>query len=143
MAIDHSRAVTSEWCRRAACVGEDPEIFFPLADTLAPGPEARAALTVCRRCPVLLACRSWAIGHGEDAGIWGATTATQRRAVHRATVESGALPAHRRYRTAPGTDPDPGPGECGDGDGGVGRGGEAVKDGEKRSGGPATPAAAG
>ncbi|MFD6286768.1 WhiB family transcriptional regulator [Streptomyces sp. NPDC060205] len=90
MAIDHSRAATSDWHRRAACVGQDPEIFFPLADTLAPGADAQAALAVCRRCPVLLACRSWAISHGEDAGIWGATTAAQRRAVHRAAVESGA-----------------------------------------------------
>ncbi|MGW6007822.1 WhiB family transcriptional regulator [Streptomyces sp. NPDC055210] len=107
MAIDHSPAAPSEWCRRAACVGEDPEIFFPLADTLAPGAEARAALTVCRRCPVLLACRSWAIDRGEDAGIWGATTAAQRRAVRRTTVESGALPAYQRYGAAPGADVDP------------------------------------
>jgi WhiB family redox-sensing transcriptional regulator len=40
---------------------------------------------VCRRCRVLLDCRSWAVEQGEDAGIWGATTARQRRAISRET----------------------------------------------------------
>ncbi|MGW0499858.1 WhiB family transcriptional regulator [Streptomyces sp. NPDC003007] len=43
------------------------------------------ARAVCRRCRVLLACRSWAVEQGEDAGIWGATTARQRRAISRET----------------------------------------------------------
>ncbi|MDR6974349.1 WhiB family redox-sensing transcriptional regulator [Streptomyces sp. 3330] len=78
---------TSDWRDQAACLGEDPEIFFPLSDIAAPGTEASLARAVCRRCAVLLACRDWALEHGEDDGIWGATTAAQRRSIRRATTE--------------------------------------------------------
>ncbi|MFJ5778951.1 WhiB family transcriptional regulator [Streptomyces sp. NPDC093094] len=75
-----------DWRSRAACLGEDPELFFPLTDAADDAQVARAR-AVCRRCRVLLPCRTWAIDHGEDDGIWGATTAAQRRAVRRATTE--------------------------------------------------------
>ncbi|MFF7967064.1 WhiB family transcriptional regulator [Streptomyces sp. NPDC007903] len=55
------------------------------------GPLARA---ICRRCPVIIACRTWALDHGEDDGIWGATTAAQRRAIRRAMTEP--IPVVRR-----------------------------------------------
>ncbi|PWI13092.1 WhiB family transcriptional regulator [Streptomyces sp. Act143] len=72
--------------RDAACLDEDPEQFFPLTE-LNSNPQVDQARTVCRRCPVLLACRFWAVEHGEDAGIWGATTAAQRRAIRRAMLD--------------------------------------------------------
>lgn len=68
----------SGWRVRALCVGEDPELFFPLVETDRATARARA---VCRRCPVLLACRDWAVRHGETDGVWGDTTASQRRAI--------------------------------------------------------------
>ncbi|MEV5729079.1 MULTISPECIES: WhiB family transcriptional regulator [Streptomyces] len=110
MADDHRHAAVPDWRDQAACLGEDPEIFFPLSDTLAPGAEARPALAVCRRCRVLLACRSWAVEHGEDAGIWGATTAAQRRAVRRAT-NGEPQPAYRKRGAPAGGDdrPEAGP----------------------------------
>ncbi|WP_323056027.1 WhiB family transcriptional regulator [Streptomyces sp. NEAU-W12] len=70
------------WIREAACAGEDPELFFPLTERESESQVARAR-AVCRRCRVLLACRRWAVEQGEDAGIWGATTAAQRRAIRR------------------------------------------------------------
>ncbi|MFF0205979.1 WhiB family transcriptional regulator [Streptomyces sp. NPDC005017] len=76
-----------DWRGRAACVGEDPELFFPLSDSSAAEASASQARAVCRRCPVILSCRTWAIEHGEDDGIWGATTASQRRAIRRAGAE--------------------------------------------------------
>ncbi|MEU0674659.1 WhiB family transcriptional regulator [Streptomyces sp. NPDC006172] len=79
------------WLRDAACVGEDPELFFPLAERES-DPQAARALAVCRRCRVLLACRSWAIEQGEDAGIWGATTAAQRRAISKEVRGGGPAP---------------------------------------------------
>ncbi|GGQ64181.1 WhiB family transcriptional regulator [Streptomyces asoensis] len=87
---------TPDWRDQAACVGEDPEIFFPLSDVAVPGTEASLARAICRRCAVLGACRAWAIEHGEDDGIWGATTAAQRRVIRRATTEPA--PASGRYR---------------------------------------------
>lgn len=96
MADDHRSTAAGDWRDEAACVGEDPELFFPLSDTLVPGAEARAALAVCRRCPVLLPCRGWAVENGEDAGIWGATTAAQRRALRRAADSPPQRPYRRR-----------------------------------------------
>ncbi|MGW5972599.1 WhiB family transcriptional regulator [Streptomyces sp. NPDC055186] len=70
------------WIRDAACAGEDPELFFPLIERDSE-PQVARARAVCRRCRVLLACRRWAVEQGEDVGIWGATTAAQRRAIRR------------------------------------------------------------
>ncbi|MGC0335227.1 WhiB family transcriptional regulator [Streptomyces sp. SLBN-8D4] len=73
----------SAWRLRALCVGEDPELFFPLMETDTATARARA---VCRRCPVLVACRDWAVRHGETDGVWGDTTASQRRAIRGALL---------------------------------------------------------
>ncbi|MFE1441125.1 WhiB family transcriptional regulator [Streptomyces sp. NPDC058739] len=83
-----------DWRSRAACVGEDPELFFPLSDSAASEAQAAQARAVCRRCPVLVSCRTWAIDHGEDDGIWGATTASQRRAIRRAVARPDSAPQH-------------------------------------------------
>ncbi|MCF6387781.1 WhiB family transcriptional regulator [Mycobacterium sp. MBM] len=37
------------------------------------------AKSVCRRCPVMLACREYALENAEPHGIWGATTPAERR----------------------------------------------------------------
>jgi Transcription factor WhiB len=62
---------------KGACVGADPELFFPEpgdAET-----EARAA-AICARCPAQAACYERAVQNGERWGIWGgvnfATAAT-------------------------------------------------------------------
>ncbi|MDT0390933.1 WhiB family transcriptional regulator [Streptomyces dubilierae] len=73
------------WHAQALCVGEDPELFFPLVETAAATAPARA---VCRRCPVLIDCRDWAVHNGETDGVWGATTPSQRRALRRAAPDS-------------------------------------------------------
>jgi len=74
------------WMRDAACLEEDPELFFPLTE-LNGNPQVDQARAVCRGCAALLDCRFWAIENGEDAGIWGATTAAQRRAIRRAMID--------------------------------------------------------
>ena len=85
-------AVTSRWTERAACrdAGVDPELFFPLSDA---GPALRqvaAAKAVCARCPVTTECLTWALRAGEAAGIWGGTTAEERRLLRRAPLPDGA-----------------------------------------------------
>lgn len=70
-----------------ACVGHDPELFFPLGDdgphgvvesgALAQLAEARA---VCATCPVREACLDIALRRGE-VGVWGGTTSAERRAI--------------------------------------------------------------
>lgn len=68
-----------EWWRRAACAHEDPELFFPVgtasARTVQQEYEAKA---VCARCPVIHACREWAMATGQTHGVWGGTSEQER-----------------------------------------------------------------
>ncbi|MEU1514582.1 WhiB family transcriptional regulator [Streptomyces sp. NPDC005811] len=67
------------WREAAACRSEDPELFFPIGED---GPSRRQieqARAVCRSCPVMRACGTWAVRHGERHGVWGAMTAGERR----------------------------------------------------------------
>ncbi|WIC88854.1 WhiB family transcription factor [Streptomyces phage OnionKnight] len=52
----------------------DPDPFF--SDN---SRDRDAAVRLCRTCPLLQACASHAIGEGEPYGVWGATTAADRR----------------------------------------------------------------
>jgi WhiB family redox-sensing transcriptional regulator len=71
------------WRERAACRYEDPKLFFPVGDGGLSVRQVEEARTVCRRCPVLRDCRSWALHHAEYEGIWGGLTAAERRMVAR------------------------------------------------------------
>ncbi|WP_073257824.1 WhiB family transcriptional regulator [Cryptosporangium aurantiacum] len=81
------------WRNRAACRVEDPELFFPAGDDGSALIQLALAKSVCRRCPVLIPCRTWALAVGETAGIWGGLSEDERRAARlRWDVEP---PAHR------------------------------------------------
>lgn len=70
------------WRDRPACLGEDPELFFPDGNT---GPallQLEAAKAVCRRCEVVEACLRFAIESGQDAGVWGGLSEDERRALN-------------------------------------------------------------
>ncbi|MFI6034667.1 WhiB family transcriptional regulator [Streptomyces sp. NPDC051315] len=67
-----------EWLRGAACVGEDPELFFPVGTS---GPALRDtadAKRVCARCPVTAACLDFALDSGQTSGVWGGTAEEER-----------------------------------------------------------------
>ncbi|MFJ8193752.1 WhiB family transcriptional regulator [Streptomyces sp. NPDC096094] len=67
-----------EWLRRAACVDEDPELFFPVGTA---GPALRdteAAKAVCARCPVSTQCLAFALKLGRTSGVWGGTGEEER-----------------------------------------------------------------
>lgn len=78
----------SSWREAAACLGMDTDIFFPL-EVLGgpkrgkgtPGEKARAeaAKEICARCGVIDSCLDYAIGNGDEFGIWGGTTPGERR----------------------------------------------------------------
>ncbi|MFC8671851.1 WhiB family transcriptional regulator [Streptomyces griseorubiginosus] len=81
-----------EWLRRAACVGEDPELFFPVGTA---GPAVRdiaAAKQVCARFPVRPECLEWALGTGQTSGVWGGTCEQERDAL----LRTGTDHARRR-----------------------------------------------
>jgi WhiB family redox-sensing transcriptional regulator len=72
-----------DWRHRAICRDEDPELFFPVGTS---GPallQIAEAKTVCRRCPVVSECLSWALDSGQDAGVWGGMSEDERRAPKR------------------------------------------------------------
>jgi WhiB family redox-sensing transcriptional regulator len=78
-----SKGVEVDWRFRAACRTEDPELFFPVGSS---GPallQLGEAKSVCRRCPVLLQCRMWALSTGQETGVWGGLSADERRVVRR------------------------------------------------------------
>ena len=75
-----------DWRNRAACLDEDPELFFPIGNT---GPallQIDEAKQVCHRCPVVEDCLQWALESGQDAGVWGGMSEDERRALKRRTV---------------------------------------------------------
>ncbi|WP_326672780.1 WhiB family transcriptional regulator [Streptomyces canus] len=76
-----------EWLRRAACVGEDPELFFPVGTQ---GPALRdiaAAKRVCARCPVTIECLDLALRDGQTSGVWGGTCEQERDALLRDGID--------------------------------------------------------
>jgi len=71
------------WRNRAACLDEDPELFFPVGNT---GPallRIEEAKAVCRRCEVVETCLEWAMESGQDFGVWGGMSEDERRALKR------------------------------------------------------------
>ena len=71
------------WRDDAACRDADPDLFFPPGTT---GPALRdldEAKRICRACPARSQCLSWALDHGVTDGVWGGTTADERRVIRR------------------------------------------------------------
>jgi WhiB family redox-sensing transcriptional regulator len=64
------------WRQHAKCRDADPEMFFPEPSDAA---MARAAVAVCRSCPVTEQCLADALHTGERDGIRGGLTPRQRR----------------------------------------------------------------
>ena len=65
-----------DWRHRAACLEEDPELFFPIGNT---GPaliQIEEAKAVCHRCPLM------------DTGVWGGLSEDERRALKRRTARA-------------------------------------------------------
>lgn len=75
----------TNWRARAACLDEDPEVFFPLSHgTTKPALiQLEEAKKVCRRCDVRERCLEWALEKGEDHGVWGGLSEEERRALKR------------------------------------------------------------
>ena len=75
-----------DWRARAACLGRDPEMFFPQP---ADRDGEDEAVAICRRCPVEADCLADAIESetyrptSGRHGIWGGKTPQQRYAMCR------------------------------------------------------------
>ncbi|MGH9279980.1 MAG: WhiB family transcriptional regulator [Acidimicrobiales bacterium] len=77
--------MNSSWRQRGACRGLDPDIFYPPTDD-----EADAAKAVCVECPVREPCLEFALSTREADGIWGGTTARERRRILRQRRKTAA-----------------------------------------------------
>jgi WhiB family redox-sensing transcriptional regulator len=73
-----------DWRDRAACLAEDPELFFPVGSTGPAAQQIALAKAVCARCPVVESCLSWALYVGEQEGVWGGTSPDERARLLRA-----------------------------------------------------------
>ncbi|MBV7363576.1 WhiB family transcriptional regulator [Actinomycetaceae bacterium TAE3-ERU4] len=67
------------WRSKAACISEDPELFFPIGKSAPAYAQAIRAKEVCKSCAVLNLCLEWALKNGQDCGVWGGTTEEERR----------------------------------------------------------------
>lgn len=66
------------WRDMAACLGMDTEIFFPRK-----GGTAEKAKEVCSGCPVRAECLDDALRLGDETGVRGGLTASDRRRLPR------------------------------------------------------------
>ncbi|MDR2975355.1 MAG: WhiB family transcriptional regulator [Propionibacteriaceae bacterium] len=77
-----------DWRHQAACLTEDPELFFPVGNT---GPallQIEEAKKVCTRCVVREQCLHWALEAGQDHGVWGGMSEDERRSMKRRAARS-------------------------------------------------------
>jgi WhiB family transcriptional regulator, redox-sensing transcriptional regulator len=78
------------WRVHAACRGEEPELFFPVASTGPALEQIAEAKEVCARCPVREACLDFALSTGQGYGIWGGLTEDERRSLRRRLQRAAA-----------------------------------------------------
>ncbi|WP_052668586.1 WhiB family transcriptional regulator [Nitriliruptor alkaliphilus] len=76
------------WHDAAACLDEDPELFFPGGDSPRYAPQVAAALEVCAACAVTVDCLRYALDHGQNEGIWGGMTAVDRAVLRRRSARA-------------------------------------------------------
>jgi hypothetical protein len=97
----------TDWRDLALCRDEDPELFFPKGETGPWAGQIDEAKAVCRRCPSQEPCLQWALNTGEENGVFGGLSASERRialrrrSVHRISIDdyTGTTPPHRPTRT--------------------------------------------
>jgi WhiB family redox-sensing transcriptional regulator len=71
------------WRNSAACLDEDPELFFPIGNTGPARLQIEEAKAVCQRCEVIETCLKLAFESGKDAGVLGGLSEDERRALKR------------------------------------------------------------
>jgi len=73
-----------DWRERAACLDQDPELFFPIGEAgHSPDAQIADAVAVCHRCEVAKECLRFAVDINADHGIWGGRTDGERLSMKR------------------------------------------------------------
>lgn len=65
------------WMRWASCAESDPDLWHPEDSNAA---QAKQAKRICWRCPVRERCLEYALEAGEEHGVWGGLSTSERRA---------------------------------------------------------------
>ena len=89
-----------DWRHRAACLDEDPELFFPVGDT---GPallQIAEAKAVCNRCDVVDQCLRWALETGQNFGVAGGMSEDERLGGKRRAKRAADSARHRARKVA-------------------------------------------
>lgn len=73
------------WRQQGLCWGANVDLWYPTRDES----EGHQAETVCHGCPVRTECLEYALDNNEDIGIWGGTSARQRRRIRQARRRAG------------------------------------------------------
>jgi WhiB family transcriptional regulator, redox-sensing transcriptional regulator len=92
-----SALAETAWHLQARCKGKSADTFYPPDREKARVRRARElqAKQICLSCPVLEACRRYAVDTHEPHGVWGATTPKDREELLRGgtLVAGGAVDA--------------------------------------------------
>lgn len=70
-----------DWYTRAACLGSEPDLFFPVGSGGMALREVASAKAICSECPVLAECRDYALGSRQPFGVWGGLDEEERRLI--------------------------------------------------------------
>lgn len=77
-----------DWRRSAACLTEDSELFFPVGTEGPWAVQIEQAKAVCRRCPSVDACLTFALNEGVASGIFGGLTEHERNSLQRSAARN-------------------------------------------------------
>lgn len=76
------------WFENAACLGTDPDLFFPVSRAGRAAVHIEEAKRICRRCMVSRQCLRFALDTGQEYGVWGGLSEGERRALRRRGTET-------------------------------------------------------
>ena len=71
------------WWDYANCYGADPDLFFPQG-----GAASKKAQAFCDGCIVKIDCLEYALQINEKDGIWGGTSARERKRIRRQRAQT-------------------------------------------------------
>src|SRR3954463_15184528 len=72
------------WLSEARCIGEDPELFFPIGTSDDALSQVAAAKNVCDSCSVRTDCLEWSLATFQGGGGWGGLDEKGPRVIPRA-----------------------------------------------------------
>lgn len=89
------------WRDDAACLGMDPDLFFPPPGWYG----AEEAKAICQGCPVRAECLDYAVTTVQKYGIWGGTNEQERQQIRkqrglivRTEPACGTIAGYRRHQ---------------------------------------------